>query len=270
MAYIVNEVLVEHFSAIVDYNFTAQMEEDLDAIAEGKKEWKPIIKGFYIPFHETIEQKTQDVSRDDISHARELGTDPKTKKPIIAKIGRYGPFVQLGSKDDEEKPRFASLQEGQMIQTITIEEALVLLSLPRTLGQDENNEDIKANIGRFGPYVQIGKEYYSLKKAEKDPYIITLAEAKEVIALGREEKAKKVINVFEAENIQVLRGPYGPYITDGTKNARVPKDNEKPEELTLEQCQELLKNAKPSRRGKKGTTKAKSTAKKPKKAKKKA
>ena len=264
VAHIVNEVLVEHFTAIVDYGFTAQMEEDLDAIAAGKKEWKPIIKSFYIPFHETIVDKTEHVSREDISHAKELGVDPQTKKPVSARIGRYGPFVQLGTKDDEEKPRFASLQEGQMIQTITLEEALVLLSLPRTLGKAENGEEIKANIGRFGPYVQVGKEYFSIKKAEKDPYTITLVEAKEVITQGREEKAKKIILNFEEVGIKVLRGPYGPYITDGTKNARIPKDEAHPEKYTLEQCQEMLKNAKPGRRGRKKTTqnKKKSTTKK--------
>ncbi|MBT4941439.1 MAG: type I DNA topoisomerase [Candidatus Magasanikbacteria bacterium] len=267
VAHIVNEVLVEHFTAIVDYSFTAQMEEDLDAIAEGKKEWKPIVKAFYIPFHETIVEKTEHVSREDISHAKELGIDPETKKPVSAKIGRYGPFVQLGTKDDEEKPRFASLREGQMIQTITLDEALTLLSLPRTLGKDNEEQDIKANVGRFGPYVQVGKEYFSIKKAEKDPYTITLEEAKEIITLGREEKAKKIIRTFVEEGIQILRGPYGPYITDGTKNARIPKDEEHPENYTLEQCIEMLKNAKPGRKGRKKTAakKKKPAPKKPKK-----
>lgn len=249
VANIVNDLLVEHFPDIVDYRFTAQMEENLDAIAEGTKDWKPIISTFYHPFHETIEKKTEEVSREDVSQMRELGVDPDTGKPVSARIGRFGPFVQLGSKEDEEKPRFASLREGQLVQTITLEEALVLLSLPRTLGKDDQTgDDIQANIGRFGPYIQVGKKYFSLKGTELDPYTITLELAKDVIQKGREADAQKTIAVFEDAGIKILRGPYGPYVTDGTKNARVPKTMEHPETLTLEQCQDMLKNAKPSRR----------------------
>lgn len=269
IARIVNEVLVEHFSSIVDFNFTALMEDNLDEIAEGKKDWKPIISTFYHEFHDNLVKKTDEVTREEVSHMRELGTDPKTGKPVYVRIGRYGPFVQLGSKDDEEKPRFASLEDGQIMQTITMDEAMVLLSLPRTLGQDEDGQDIKANKGRFGPYIQIGKEYFSIKNPELSPYTITLEEAKEVIGKRKEEKAKKVIKKFDVEGIQILRGPYGPYITDGTKNARVPKvdtgdeeDLEKKKEiqaeaaakLTLEECKKLLEEA--PARGRRGAKKA--------------
>lgn len=190
IAFIVNDLLVEHFSNIVDYAFTALMENNLDAIAHGEKDWKPIISTFYHPFHENLVKKTEELTREDVAQMRELGEDPKTGKPVYARIGQYGPFVQLGSKDDEEKPRFAALQAGQALQTITLDEALVLLSLPRTLGQDEAGEDIKANLGRFGPYVQVGKNYYSMKDTEFTPYTITLEQAQEVIKLGKEAKAK--------------------------------------------------------------------------------
>ncbi|PIR74029.1 MAG: type I DNA topoisomerase [Candidatus Magasanikbacteria bacterium CG10_big_fil_rev_8_21_14_0_10_47_10] len=249
VAMIVTDLLTEHFADIVDYNFTAQMEDNLDAIAAGEKDWKPIISTFYHPFHENIVKKTDEITREEVSQARELGTDPVTGKPVSARIGRYGPFVQLGSKEDEDKPRFASLQEGQLIQTITIEEALVLLSLPKILGQEENENDISVDIGRFGPYVKVGKEYFSLKGTTYNPYTISLQEARDVIALGRDAKAKKIIKEFEEDGIKILNGPYGPYVTDGKKNARIPKERkEDAQTLTLEECQELIKKAKPSRR----------------------
>ncbi len=247
MATIVTELLSEHFPDIVDYHFTAQMEENLDAIALGQKHWQPIIATFYQPFHNTIVEKTDALSKQEIAHARELGIDPATGKPISVRIGRYGPFVQLGTKDDEEKPRFAAIPKEVPMDSVTLDTALVFLSLPRTLGEWEGQAVI-ANTGRFGPYVQVAKEYFSLKKSEKSPYTITFNEAQEVITQGREEKAKKIIKEFPDTTIKLLRGPYGAYITDGTKNARIPKDCEKPEELTQEQCEDLLKNAKPKRK----------------------
>ncbi len=254
-AIIVTDMLMEHFTDIVDFNFTATMEENLDEIAAGTKDWQPIISTFYHPFHDNLEKKNEEVTREELSQMRELGIDPETKKPIYVRIGQYGPFVQLGSKDDEEKPRFAALQEGQIMQTISLEDALVLLSLPRTLGQEEGI-DIKANVGRFGPYVQIGKEYFSIKKDMGfDPYTITLEQAEHIIKEGREEKAKSIIKVFEEEGITIKIGPYGAYITDGTKNGRLPKDLEDPSTLTLEECQKILAEAKPGRGKKKAAAK---------------
>lgn len=240
IAFVVNDLLVEHFPQIVDYAFTAQIEKNLDEIAEGTKNWQPIIATFYRPFHDLIEQKNEELSKKDTLKMRELGIDPKTKKPVYARIGRFGAFVQLGSKDDAEKPRFASLQKDQSVETITLDQALTLLTLPRILGQDEEGFDIKANIGRFGPYIQVDKKYYSLK--EQDPYTITLAEAQEVIRAGKEKQANKEIKIFPNSNIQILNGRYGIYITDGQKNAKIPKDKI-PEELTLAECEELIKAA---------------------------
>jgi DNA topoisomerase I len=240
IAFVVTDLLVEHFSQIVDYAFTAQMEENLDAIAEGTKDWKPIISVFYHPFHDNLVEKTESLDKEDTVGMRELGEDPKTKKPIYARVGRYGAFVQKGSKDDEEKPKFASLRKGQSVETITLEEAFELFKLPRTLGQDEDKVDILANVGRFGPYVQVEKKYYSLK--EHDPYTITLEEALEIIKAGKEKEANKIIQEFKDSDIQVLNGRYGPYITDGKKNAKIPKDKE-PKDLTFEECKELIDNA---------------------------
>lgn len=253
IAFVVNDLLVEHFSDIVDLEFTAKMEQDLDDIAEGKHEWIPLIKDFYGPFHANIEKKSEELTKDEVVGTRELGTDPKTGKPISARVGRYGPYVQLGSKDDEEKPTFASLDKGMSIETITLAQALTLLSLPRNLGTDADGEEITVNKGRFGPYVKVAGKYYSIK--EKDPYTITKEEALEIVAAKKKADAEKIIKTFTEEGIEILNGRYGPYITDGNKNARIPKDIEDPSTLTLEMCQDLLKEAKPSRRKKKATKK---------------
>lgn len=246
IAFVVNDLLVEHFPQIVDYAFTAQMEENLDEIAEGTKDWQPIIATFYHPFHDLIEKKGDELTKENTLKMRELGIDPKTGKPIYARIGRFGAFVQLGSKEDEEKPRFASLQKGQSVETITLDEALTLLTLPRILGQDEDGFDIKANIGRFGPYVQVEKKYYSIK--DQDPYSITLEQALEVIRAGKEKEANKEVKTFPDSDIKILNGRYGVYITDGKKNAKIPKDKE-PKDLTLAECEELIKAAPEKRRG---------------------
>lgn len=246
IAFVVNDLLVEHFPQIVDYAFTAQMEENLDEIAEGTKDWQPIIATFYHPFHDLIEKKGDELTKENTLKMRELGIDPKTQKPIYARIGRFGAFVQLGSKEDEEKPRFASLQKGQSVETVTFEQALVLLTLPRTLGQDEDGFDIKANVGRFGPYVQVEKKYYSIK--DQDPYTITLEQAQEIIREGKEKQANKEVKIFPDSDIQILNGRYGVYITDGKKNAKIPKDKE-PKDLTLAECEELIKSAPEKRRG---------------------
>ncbi|MBT4541862.1 MAG: type I DNA topoisomerase, partial [Candidatus Magasanikbacteria bacterium] len=228
VAFIVIDLLVEHFSQIVDFHFTAQVEENLDAIAHGTKDWQPIISTFYHPFHENLMKKTDEVSRDDISQTREVGIDPETGKPISVRIGRFGPYVQKGTKDDEEKPKFASIPKDKRMDDITLADALHLLSLPKTLKDGETEEKITTDIGRFGPYVKKGKSYYSLKGTDLDPYTITLEQALQVIADGEEKKEKKKIKLFEGTDIQILNGPYGPYVTDGTKNARIPKDVEDP------------------------------------------
>ena len=245
IAFIVNDLLVEHFHSVVDYGFTANLEQRLDDIAEGEVAWHPVIKDFYEPFHRTIVEKTAALEKKDVVQARELGVDPASGKPVSVRIGRYGPFVQLGTKDDEEKPTFASLTKDMDIQTVTLPDALKLLSLPRTLGTDADGNDVLVNRGRFGPYVKIKDEYFSIK--DKDPYTITLEEALEVVKVEKEKKANKIIKAFGGTSIQILHGRYGPYITDGTKNARMPKDAD-PASLTREQCEELLKNAKPARR----------------------
>ncbi|MBU0597070.1 type I DNA topoisomerase [Patescibacteria group bacterium] len=251
IAMVVNDLLVEHFPKIVDYEFTAKMEQKFDDIEEGKEEWKPIIKEFYDPFHKNIETKTEELDKQDVVHAHEVGIDPKSGKPISARIGRFGPFVQLGTKDDEEKPTFASLEKGMSVETVTLEQALKLLSLPRTLGTDADGNEVFADKGRYGPYVKTNGIFYSTK--DKDPYNIELKEALEVIKEGKEKEAKKTIKEFDGSEIKILNGRYGPYITDGEKNGKMPKEIEDPATLTLEQCEEIMKDAKPARRGKKTT-----------------
>ncbi|MGN8197566.1 DNA topoisomerase I [Salinisphaera sp. RV14] len=251
---IVNKFLTDHFTRYVDYEFTANLEDRLDAVSRGEQEWRPLLAEFWERFSDQIEAK-QDLSREEVAQARELGTDPKTGKPVIVRIGRYGPFVQIGSKDDEEKPKFAGLRKGQDMDKITLDEALYLFNLPRDLGETPEGEEIQVNIGRFGPYVRYGKKFASLK--EDDPYTISKERALEVIAAKKEADAKKLIKHFEAENIKVQHGPFGPYITDGKKNASVPKDME-PESLTLEQCREII--AKAPEKKKRGRKNAKTSA----------
>ncbi|KEZ79338.1 DNA topoisomerase I [Salinisphaera hydrothermalis] len=251
---IVNKFLTDHFTRYVDYEFTANLEDRLDAVSRGEQDWRPLLAEFWERFSDQIESK-QDLSREEVAQARELGTDPKTGKPVIVRIGRYGPFVQIGSKDDEEKPKFAGLRKGQDMDKITLDEALYLFNLPRDLGETPEGEEIQVNIGRFGPYVRYGKKFASLK--EDDPYTISKERALEVIAEKKEADAKKLIKHFEAEGIKVQHGPFGPYITDGKKNASVPKDME-PESLTLEQCQEII--AKAPEKKKRGRKNAKTSA----------
>jgi len=242
IGFIVNDLLVEHFPNIVDYTFTARVEDEFDKIALGEEDWVKMIKGFYWPFHENISAKQESVSKDEAIGSKELGLDPVSGKPISVKIGRFGPYVQKGSKEDTEKPAFASLKKEQSIQTITLEEALELLSLPRILGADESGEAISANNGRFGPYIKVGSNYFSLKGADFNPYTISLDQALGVIKEGLEKKANKIIKEFSNSDVKILNGRYGAYITNGKKNGKIPKDVE-PGSLTLEECEEILKNA---------------------------
>ena len=258
---IVNGFLTDHFTQYVDYDFTARLEDDLDAVSLGEKDWVPLLDNFWRPFHDLCEEKESSVTREQVAQARELGTDPKSGKPVTVRMGRYGPFVQIGTKDDEEKPKFAGLRPGQKMNDITFEEAMELFKLPRKLGETPDGLSVSASIGRFGPYVRYGDKYVSIR-GDDDPYTIELPRALELIEQKKIEDANRIIQDFEEEGIQVLNGRYGPYVTNKKKNARVPKDRE-PKSLTLEECIELLANApERGRRGKKKTKKKAAASKK--------
>ena len=233
----VSNFLTEHFAQYVDYDFTAKLEDDLDAVSRGDQAWVPLMQRFWKPFKSQVEEKLETVDRGQATGARELGTDPKTGKPVSVRLGRYGPFAQIGTREDEEKPQFASLRPGQSMHTIELAEALELFKLPRKLGQAEDGDEVSAGIGRFGPFVKKGSTYASLPK-EEDPHTVTFERAQELIREKLEMLANRVINEFDS-GIQVLNGRYGPYITDGEKNARIPKDRE-PKSLTEAECVELL------------------------------
>ena len=251
---IVNRFLTRNFEHYVDYGFTAKMEDDLDEIAEGKEEWVPVLDRFWDQFKKRVDVVDESVTREDVADARELGKDPTTGKPISVRYGKYGPFVQLGTKDDAEKPRFASLRPHQRMDTITLAEALELFKLPRTVGHMPSGEPVKVAIGRFGPYVQYGaKKFVSIK--DDDPYVVDLPRALELIQAKETADANRTILNFEEAGIQVLNGRYGPYITDRVKNAKIPKDRQ-PDTLTLDECRELLAAA--PVRGKGGSRFAKS------------
>ena len=260
---VVARFLTNHFHDYVDYEFTARLEDELDAVARGEQEWVPLLERFWEPLQERIAEKQETVSREEAIQARQLGTDPKTGRPVSARMGRYGPIVQLGTRDDEEKPKFAGLRPGQKMDTITLEEALPLFDLPRDLGETEDGEEMQASIGRFGPYVRFGSRFVSLK-GDDDPYTVTTERARELVREKKIADANRIINTFETEdgtNIQVLNGRFGPYVTNGQKNASVPKE-EVPAELTLERCQELIAAAPDRRRGKKKAAAKKAAAKK--------
>ncbi|MDN5096866.1 type I DNA topoisomerase [Aliarcobacter butzleri] len=260
---IVNSFLVDHFSNIVDLGFTAKIEEEFDEIAEGKIAWEEVMKNFYGGFKKTIDEKESSVSKEDYLQVNELGIDPKSGKPVSARVGRFGPFVQIGTKDDEEKPKFVAIPDNLNMDTITLEEALFLFNLPRVVGNTENGDEIKANIGRFGPYLQVKTKFYSLKT--DDPYTIDLNRALEIIKDIDEAKEKSTIKTFDKEKIQILVGQYGPYIKQGRKNFKIPK-GKNAEDLTLEECLEIIeKDSKGSTKRittKKSATEKKTTAKK--------
>ena len=220
---IVNDFLVTHFSNIVDIKFTANIEEKFDSIAEGKQEWTTMMKDFYFPFHDLVIEKEETVSRSEVVHERILGEDPKSKKPVSVRMGRFGPFAQIGTKDDEEKPKFASLPKEKNLEDITLEEALFLFNLPRKVGVLESGEEMIVNIGRFGPYAQVGKEYFSLSK-DDDPYTIESEKVMQIIIDGREKKAKSLIHSFKNGDIEVRIGRYGAYIRANKKNIKIPKE----------------------------------------------
>jgi len=253
----VSKFLTAHFTRYVDYDFTAKMEDELDAVSRGEEAWVPLMERFWLPFKQQVDEKTESVDRNEATGARDLGADPKTGKPVSVRLGRYGPFAQIGTKEDEDKPTFASLRTGQSMHTITLADALELFKMPRQLGQAENGEQVSVGIGRFGPFVKQGSTYASLKP-EDDPYTIELPRALQIMQEKAQMLANRLILDF-GNGVQVLNGRYGAYITDGEKNARIPKEQE-PKELTEAQCLELLAAA-PVRKGRFGKkTAAKKTA----------
>ena len=261
---VVARFLIQHFSQYVDYDFTAQLENTLDEISRGEKEWLPLMQDFWTNFKNLVDDKMETVSRDEAIQSRQLGIEDKTGKPISVRMGRYGPFVQIGTREDEDKPRFAGLRPGQKMDKINLEDALELFKLPRDLGLSPEGETISTNIGRFGPYVKYDSKFVSLNVKEgDDPFTLTLDRALELVREKKEFDANREIKVFAGTDIKLLRGRYGPYITDGVKNARIPKDVEDPETLTLEVCRELIEKAPlPKSRRKKAAKKKAVTQKK--------
>ncbi|MBV6671576.1 DNA topoisomerase I [Xanthomonas euvesicatoria pv. alangii] len=243
----VSKFLSGHFTRYVDYDFTANLEDDLDAVSRGEAEWIPLMEKFWGPFKELVEDKKDSLDKTDAGSVRVLGTDPKSGKEVSARIGRFGPMVQIGTVEDEDKPTFASLRPGQSIYSISLEDALELFKMPRLLGQDQD-QDVSVGIGRFGPFARRGSTYASLKK-EDDPYTIDLARAVFLIEEKEEIARNRVIKEFDGSDIQVLNGRFGPYISDGKLNGKIPKDRE-PASLTFEEVQQLLADTgKPVRKG---------------------
>lgn len=260
---VVNDFLTEHFETILDYNFTASVEKQFDDIAQGLMEWTEMIRSFYTPFHAKVEETLE--SADRASGERHLGVHPESGKDIIVRIGRFGPMAQIGKavEGSDEKPQFSSLRKNQSIATITLEDALDLFKLPRTLGEFED-KIVKANIGRFGPYVQHNSKFVSIKEEDGDPMTIELDKAIELIKQKRIDDAAKIIKLFpEDESFQLLIGRWGPYLKIGKENFKLPKDCE-PEKLTLEECIHISENqpAKKGRGAKKKAPAKKATAKK--------
>jgi DNA topoisomerase I len=234
---IVNDFLVENFSEIVDFNFTADVELQFDEIADGNLKWTLMLDKFYTPFHKTVENCLE--KKDKKTGARILGNHPETGEPVSVKMGRYGPVVQIGEQVNDTKPRFASLLNSQLIETITLEEALNLFRLPRTIGE-QDGEPMVVGIGKFGPYIRFNNKFYSLKKGVDDPYIVTKERALEIIHEKTETDKQKVINDFG--EISVLNGRYGPYITKDKKNFRIPKGTDA-SKLTKEECISIIENS---------------------------
>jgi DNA topoisomerase-1 len=252
-AMVVNDFLVEHFSDITDFSFTSEIEQEFDEIAAGKLDWKKMLDNFYKPFHKKV-KSTELIERSSAGKNRELGVDPNTGKNVYAKLGKFGAYVQIGENPDDnggEKPKFASLRQGQFIENITLDEALELTKMPRQMGNFEDKPVVVA-IGRFGPYVLHDKKYVSIPK-DDDPYTVTLERSIELIETKRVADANKLIKAFdENPDIQVLNGRFGPYIKAGKKNVKIPK-GKKPEDLTLEECVTLAANT-PEKKGRFGRT----------------
>jgi len=275
-AEVVVDFLQKYFEEVMDYKFTAHIEEKFDKIEDKKEKWVTVVKNFYQPFIKNVEITEEKADKKDILHTKELGTDPKTGKPITARIGPYGPFAQLGSKDDKDKdgkeikPKFASLLPGQKLDTLTLDDALELFKLPRIVGKDNDGNEITTNFGRFGPYIKFGSVFVSIKGSKKEgtldenPFTITLEKSLEFIEQKKQQLIERNIKEFKNSDIKILKGRWGPYVNQGKKNAKIPKEIEDPSKLTLAECKKILKEYKPRGRGKvvKKTTVKKKTSKK--------
>ena len=249
---VVNGYLTEHFASYVEYEFTARLEDNLDAISRGERDWKPLMRDFWTSFEQRVKEKEGERGR---PAPREIGVDPKSGREVTVRMGRYGPYVQIGTSADPDKPVFAGLRPGQRMNAITLEEGLDLFKLPRALGETPEGEPISIGIGRYGPYVRFGSKFASLDP-DDDPYLITLERALSLIDSKKKADAARCIKAFEGSEVQILNGRYGPYVTDLKKNARVPKGRD-PAELTLEECRELLEAA-PAKRRRDSTRKRRS------------
>jgi DNA topoisomerase I len=236
---IVSRFLTGNFERYVDYGFTAAMEDELDNISRGEEDWLPMLERFWEDLKKQVDEVNENVTRSDVAMERPLGIDPVSGRPVSVRYGRFGAFAQIGTREDEDKPKFASLKPGQRMDDLTLELALELFQLPRTLGAWEDGYAIKVAVGRFGPYVQYGAKKYASLKKEDDPYTVTLERALEIIREKQTIEANRIIKEFGDAGIQVLNGRYGPYITDGKKNGKIPKDRE-PASMTLEECQALI------------------------------
>lgn len=249
---LIADFLSDYFKQVVDYSFTANVEEHFDDIAASKLDRNKMLENFYMPFHDLIVQ-SGGIDRSTVGNSREIGADPKSGKPIIARFGRFGPMLQLGDTEDKEnKPQFAPMPDGTRIETVTLEQALEMFKLPRVVGQTPDGKEIKANIGRFGPYIQVDKLFVSIKP--EDPHTISLAKALELYDAKLKAEAEKNISDF-GDGIKVLNGRFGPYITDGKKNAKIPKDSD-PKKISHEEAKKLLAEA-PAKKSFRKTTKRK-------------
>ncbi|MFA5511989.1 MAG: DNA topoisomerase, partial [Candidatus Kapaibacterium sp.] len=258
MGLIVNDFLVKFFPEIVDYNFTAKVEEEFDEIADGKLKWQDMISDFYHPFHKTIESSV-DISRDEVSQARELGIDPKSGRPVYVKIGRFGPMFQLGGKDDDDKPKFASLPKGMRLEQATLKDALKLFELPRVVGTASDGNEITAQIGRFGPYLKHGSIFVSIK--EDEIFEISLEEAEARVIEKKKAADGAILKEFPNDSgIKVKKGRFGPYVSDGKVNAKIPKATD-PLSLTFDEAKALIENSVSKKRGTKTSATKSKTAK---------
>ena len=248
LAEVVTDFLVKYFGSVLDYDFTAKVEAGFDLVAEGKQEWPKMIGDFYKNFHPLVVE-SEGASRKETSQARLLGEDPKSKRPMYARFGRYGAMLQIGEVEDEVKPVFAPMPTGTAIESVTFEQALEMFKLPRTVGLTDDGQEMKANIGRFGPYVVVGKTFVSIKPL--DPMTITLVEAKALYAAKLEKDANKYIAEF-ASGIKIVNGPYGPFVTDGKKNAKIDKETD-PKGITEAVAKEMLAAAPAKGKGRRFT-----------------